>query len=703
MRRFFYNLLFILCVLLAQTGWSKVFPSEFNAGRNQLIAYILSHQLPARHFSHEPFDDTLSKVAFDLYIRQLDPRKRFLLQSDVDQLQAFAEHIDDELKRGRIILADAGAELLNDRIRLVKGFLDTLLDQKIDINKDEYLEADPEKITFPKTSRDLQERWRKIIKMMVLDTYFEQFEQELEKTNQKEDTPIPFPTEDQLEKAVEKVRTRTRRSMDRLLSQTRQDHYNRFFDAVARSFDPHTNYMPPTSKEDFNIHMSGSLEGIGAMLREEDGLIKVVRIMPGSGAERQGELAAEDTILTVREKDGDAVEISDMRIREAVSYIRGPKGTEVILGVQKPDGSKKTISIMRDVVRLEETYVKSTVLATESNNKIGYLRIPSFYRDFAAAANDKKGRNVTDDTRSELQKLKEQDVVGIILDLRNNGGGALGDAVNISGLFLPGGPVVQVKNSQGVISVLQDEDPTTIYDGPLIILVNQFSASASEILAAALQDYGRALIIGGSHTHGKGTVQAVLDMNSNLPLLQMKRYDDLGALKLTVQKFYRINGDSTQSKGVTPDLVVPSLLDYLESGEQFMDNPLPWDKVEDVGYDRWQGPHFDVQTVRQEGMQWVVNSPQFQEIRREVDQAKERKEQTQVTISFQAMRKEREELEKNRQQAMQAGLLAGTEADDDREGDIPLSEEIKNDPFVQISLFLQGTKSLTQASVSEAH
>ena len=259
------------CVLLVQPSWAKVFPAEFNAGRNQLIAYILSHQLPAQHFSHEPFDDSLSRVAFDLYIRQLDARKRFLLQSDVEQLQAFADHIDDELKRGRIILADAGAQLLNDRIRQVQGFIDELLDQPVDLNREEYLEGDTEKIAWPRDAEELKQRWRKIVKMQILDACFDQSKKDGEPADSDTYIPVPFPSNERIQEATEKVRDRVHRSLDRLATQSRQDHYNRYFDAVARAFDPHTSYMPPTSKEDFNIHMSGSLEGIGALLREDDG------------------------------------------------------------------------------------------------------------------------------------------------------------------------------------------------------------------------------------------------------------------------------------------------------------------------------------------------------------------------------------------------------------------------------------------------
>jgi carboxyl-terminal processing protease len=678
-----------------------VFPVEFNAGRNQLIAYILSHQLPTQHFSHEPFDDSLSRAAFDLFIRQLDPRKRFLLQSDIDQLTAFADHIDDELKRGRIVLADAGAEILNDRIRQVQKFIDPLIDQGFEFSKEDFLEGDPKKTAYAKDANALQQRWHKILKMQILDDYLDDLDDFKKKSPEKPVDSSASKFTERITVATEKVRKRAHRSLDRLLKQTRQDHYNRYFDTVARAFDPHTTYMPPTSKEDFNIHMSGSLEGIGALLREDDGMIKVVRIIPGSAADRQGQLKGEDIILAVSETDGEPVEITDMRIRDAVSYIRGPKDTEVKLTVQKPDGARMVISITRDVVQLEETYVKSTTLNSNDNKNIGYLRIPSFYRDFAAAGNGKKGRNATADTEIELKKMMQKDIQGLILDLRNNGGGALSDAVLISGLFLPGGPVVQVKNSEGMVRVLEDEDPRITYSGPLIVLVNQFSASASEILAAALQDYGRALVIGGKHTHGKGTVQALLDMNRNLPLLQLKKYEDLGALKLTIQKFYRINGGSTQFKGVEPDLIVPSLLDNLESGEQYMDNSLPWDQVENVGFDNWQGPRFDVTAAKVQGGEWIKTNKQFQQIKEEAKRTKKRMEKTQLAIDLEGMKQEREELAMAREKARKAGLLNEEANDEKPKKEIPLDKQLEDDPFVQVSLFLLGDKGTTNQVLTQ--
>ncbi|RWX49410.1 carboxyl-terminal processing protease, partial [Candidatus Electrothrix marina] len=490
--------------------------------------------------------------------------------------------------------------------------------------------------------------------------------------------------------AKKTVQKKTDAYLERLLKVARQEHYNRYFDAVARSFDPHTNYMAPTSKEDFDIHMSGSLEGIGALLREDDGHIKVVRVIPGSAAEAQGQLQAEDVIMSVSEKDGEPVDISSMSIREAVSYIRGPKGTEVRLTVTRADGARLVIPIVRDVVKLEETYVKSTVIKDEKGGKIGYVKIPSFYRDFSAGRLGRDGRNVTDDTRSELNKLKKEGINGIILDLRNNGGGSLSDAVDVSGLFLSEGPMVQVKNSQGVIRVLEDKDRDVVYDGPMIVLINQFAASASEIFAAAMQDYGRALVVGGAHTHGKGTVQALLDMNRNLPLLHLKKYDDLGALKVTIQKFYRVNGSSTQYKGVVPDVVLPSMLDYLETGEQYMDNSLPWDTVEEVAHPFWHGSRFDLERVQEQSRNYVAKSKRFQKIKEESLKAKKRKEETEVPVFLAGVIKERKELEEARKEAREAGVLADEEDEDDpeKDGEKTLDEKLAHDLYVDLAVFL---------------
>ena len=689
---------FAVCLVLLSLSppvHGKAVPAQFDAGRNRLIAYMLSHQLTAQHFAHKSLDE-ISVAAFDLYLRQLDPRKRFLLQEDVAKLQVYANQIDDELRRGKVILPDEGITLFNKRVAEVVELTKELLAAGFDPNQQEYLEFDPKKIEYAATVADLRDRWRRILKMQVLETYLDLQQQEQKKNGGAPPPAAPppaCPDPERWAKAVDKVREKNEHALGRLLEETQQDHYDRFFDAVARAFDPHTNYMAPTSKEDFDIQMSGSLEGIGALLKEEDGYIKVVRIIPGSAAERQGGLKAEDTILGVAEKGKDPVDMTDMRIREAVSYIRGPKGSEIILSVLKPDGAKKVIPITRDVVQIEETYVKSDVLDDGRGNRIGYIRIPSFYRDFEASGAISKVRNVTDDFRNDLYRLTQKKVGGVIIDLRDNGGGSLSDAVTISGLFLPGGPVVQVKNAQGEVKILEDTDKGVLYEGPVIVLVNKFSASASEILAAALQDYGRALIVGGDHTHGKGTVQSIVDMNRNLPLLHRKKYEDMGALKVTIQKFYRINGESTQFKGIEPDVVVPTILDYLKSGEKHLDYPLPWDKVEPVGFNRWTNTPLKAETARRIGEQWVATTPEFARIREKTVKAKERSESTKLAVYLEGIEKERKELaaltaDEGQGEAYLTELGADHYTGEGGKSPPPLREQLNKDPYVQLAVFL---------------
>jgi len=701
----FISSLLLAFLLTGVSAYGKVMPVEFDRGRNRLIAAMLRSQLSAQHFDHKPFDEKMSKEAYKLYLSQLDPKKQFLLASDVHELDQFADRIDDEISNGHITLPDAGMKLLNKRVEKMAGVVREIMTAGFSPDKEDYLQTDPDKLTAPADEAELRDRWRRSLKLEVLDSYLDAVEKE-NKKREKEGKPLLNAESGQIDKtlwaeAMKIVEKKTGAYLERLLRVPRQEHYNRYFDAIARSFDPHTNYMAPTSKEDFDIHMSGSLEGIGALLREDDGHIKVVRVIPGSAAEAQGQLQAEDIIMSVSERDGEPVDISSMTIREAVSYIRGPKGTEVRLTVSRPDGTRLVIPIIRDVVRLEETYVKSTVIKDNKGGKIGYIKIPSFYRDFSAGRLGNDGRNVTDDTRAELNKLKKEEINGLILDLRNNGGGSLSDAVDVSGLFLPDGPMVQVKNSEGVIRVLEDKDRDVVYDGPMIVLINQFAASASEIFAAAMQDYGRALVVGGAHTHGKGTVQALLDMNRNLPLLHLKKYDDLGALKVTIQKFYRVNGSSTQYKGVVPDVVLPSMLDYLETGEQYLDNSLPWDTVKEVAHPLWHGAHFDLETAKAQSRNYVAKNERFRKIREESLKAKKRKEETRVPVYLAGVIKERKELEQARKEAEEAGVLADEEDEDnpEQEAEKSLDEKLSHDLYVDLAVFLMENSKTVELAV----
>lgn len=655
--RNFLALSLLLC-FLCPTAISNASSGENGKAdqkRNGFIGYLLSKQLPALHFSDKVINDELAGAAFHLYIKRLDYQKRFLLKKDVEQLAAFAPYIDDNLANGRITLPDTGYDIFNEKIDLVQKAAEAMLANNtvkisadtgvllvgnFDVRKKESYETDPEKTDFSENMSELKERWRKILKAQVIAQYLdlveEQEKSKEEKVEKKGEVAL-------WQEALTKVNKRNKTFFLRLRQENLQDHYDRFFDCVARAFDPHTNYIPPAGKEQFDISMRGSLEGIGALLREDDGFIKVIRIIPGSASARQGTLKAEDIILQVAQDKEEPVDITDMRLRDAVRLIRGPKGKAVTLTVKKFDGSTQVIKIVRDVVQIEETFVKSTVFESAGGVKTGYIYIPSFYRDFEGTRNGSKGRNSTDDTLKEIVELKKQHVNGIVLDLRDDGGGALIDAVDIAGLFVKSGPVVQVKNSFGDKRILSDTDEKEYYDGPLVVLVNKFSASASEIVAAALQDYRRAVIVGGKHTHGKGTVQTIIDLNENIPLLHMNKYDDLGALKVMIQKFYRVNGSSTQYKGVEPDIFLPNLFEHVKSGERYLDYSLPWDSIEPIKFTPWKDKPFDLVTLRRLSQERVDKDDGFKTIAEEAIKAADRAEHSVMPIDLDDMRNQRQE------------------------------------------------------------
>jgi carboxyl-terminal processing protease len=649
------------------------------AARAKLLSYILRDQLNRHHYSSKAIDDELSKAAFDLYLKQLDSQKRFLLQADVTRLGAFSTRIDDEINSGRIELPGIGARLLDARVGQVRTMVRELLAVDFDFSVPEYIETDPDKLEFCADERQLRERWRLSLKYQVLNRYLDMLEEEEKSTAGAKGQPETA--------SQEKARGRVLKSyeelFERMLSEKAATHLDRYFNAVTRAFDPHTNYMPPTQKEDFDISMRGSLEGIGATLKEEDGFIKVVTIIPGSPAAREGRLQAEDVILKVAEGAAEPVDITDTRIRDAVSLIRGPKGSEVRLSVRKPDGSKLVVPIIRDVVQIEDTFVKGTTLLDEQSGKTyGYIKIPSFYRDFAETRHGGSGRNSTDDLRAELKKLTDRKIEGLVLDLRNNGGGALTDAVGIAGLFIETGPVVQVRNSNGKVHVLRDDDPAVDYDGPLVVLVNQFSASASEILAGALQDYGRAIIIGSEHTHGKGTVQAMVDLDRNAMLPNMERFKPLGALKVTIQKFYRVSGDSTQYRGVIPDIILPDRMQHLKSGEQHNDHSLPWDSIRGTSYRRSPLSAAEMAAVREASQRRVKSSEDFASIRKDADLSRQRSERTRQPLQLQEVRRERAELRQMDQRARAHGqMLLGEETAAEGDRDKDWIKKLDEDPY----------------------
>jgi carboxyl-terminal processing protease len=542
-----------------------------------ILMKAVNASLQGAHYDPAVINDEFSEKAFKLYLKNLDANKRLLSKSDMKQLDKFEKEIDDEIKNGTYNLFNASLKLVNKQTTLTEQFFEDILAQPFDFNINEEVDFD-EEIPYAKNDKELKDRWRKYLKYSVLTKlYTDQLAQE--KAEEKSDTvftPKPFDT---LEYNARKSVLKTHRDYySRLKRLERKDRLSMYINSITGVYDPHTNYFPPADKENFDIQMSGQLEGIGAQLQEKDGYIKITNIIPGGPSSLQGDLQANDLILKVKQEGGEAVNIVDWRIDDAVKIIRGKKGTKVTLTVRKPDGAEQDITITRDVVILEETYAKSLLLNDKDNVKTGYIYLPSFYADFR----NPRGRFSWKDVKAEVEKLKTAGVKGIILDLRSNGGGSLDDVVKMGGLFIDEGPIVQVKEKGRKPQVLADRYAGAEWDGALVIMINEFSASASEIMAAAMQDYGRAVIVGSSSSHGKGTVQRFLNLNQTI---RNKNIPDLGSIKLTIQKFYRINGDATQLKGVSSDILLPDNYMYIKTGEKEQDYPMAWDQIESASYD----------------------------------------------------------------------------------------------------------------------
>jgi carboxyl-terminal processing protease len=613
--------------------------------REMVLGNILKGALENMHLSNKQIDNGLSDNAFKVYLERLDYGKQFLLQSDVKALQKYKREFDDMLVSGTLTILDSSSELMNKRIGEIEKHVETLLSNPLNYSKKESIETDPKKRNFLANEKELYAHWDRLMKYEVMSRIVDTKEEQNglatdEKGNKKKPKSEKKMTEVEIEKdARSKVLKSYKKIFARLVNEKRSDKLDKFYNAITKVFDPHTNYLIPEEKEDFDIDMSGKLEGIGAILREENSYIKVEKIVPGSASWKTKEVEAEDIILKVGQGKEEPIDVVDMSLRDAVKLIRGKKGTEVRLTLKKPNGLIKVVPITRDVVEIDESYVKGTILELAPNKtKIGYINVPKFYRDF----NDRSGRNVTDDTRKEIVRMNKEGVAGLIVDLRNNGGGALEDARMISGLFIEKGPIVQVKAHTGAVDVLTDTDATIDFKKPTIVLINRFSASASEIVAAALQDYERAVIVGGEFSHGKGTVQAVVDLDGYVSPMA-KSYSPLGALKITIQKFYRVNGSSTQYKGVTPDIILPDQFSHLESGEKFLDYSIPWGEVKPVKFEKWKNK-LDLNKLRANSAERVKKDEKFAHLNDTMKWYKEQKARTKRSLKMDDFEKERKDI-----------------------------------------------------------
>jgi carboxyl-terminal processing protease len=573
--------------------------------KDETLMKVLVQGLNNSHYAPYELNDDFSRRVWDLHIKRLDFNKRFFTQSDIDQLKQFETTIDDNVKAANYIYFDKAEAIFTQRMAMVKNFYKEILTQRFDFNEKEEVELEPENMAWAANEAGLKDRWRKLLKWNVLSRVATELDNQ---ENGKAKGEIKT-----LEQLEEEARIKVMKQYDdwahRMEKQDRNDRRDAFLNAIANTYDPHTGYFPPEDKENFDIQMSGKFEGIGATLQDKDGYIEVSNIVPGSASYRQGELEAGDVILKVAQASGEPVDIVDMAIDDAVKLIRGAKGSEVRLTVRKEDGSTKVISIIRDMVVLEETYAKSAVIKSKQvPDGYGYIKLPKFYADFS----DRSGRNCATDVALEIEKLKKQNIQGLVIDLRNNGGGSLADVVKMAGLFIERGPIVQVRSRYGSPQVLEDTDARVQYDGPLVIMVNSGSASASEILAAAMQDYRRAIIV-GTPTYGKGTVQRFIDLD-NFINGNTEEVKPLGSIKMTTQKFYRINGGATQLRGVTPDVLLPDAYVYIDRGEREEDYTMPWDEIAAVPYKTGNVSPGDLKRLRDESSQRIAKDPVFTKV-----------------------------------------------------------------------------------------
>ncbi len=582
MKKNYKILLVVLTLSIALLGFS-LFPSkkESDPEKDKLLIELLTFVIEKGHYNPAAIDDNFSKGVYKDYLNALDPSKRFFLQSDIDEFAKYETQIDDQILNKELSFFELTYSRLMQRMEESKSYYKDALANPFDYNADETFNADYEKLPYCKSTKELKERWRLQVKLSALSTLVEK--QKLEEDKKKDAEAGKNYTPKSFEQMEKESRESTLSSLNDNFSfikdLDREDWFSIYINAISSRFDPHTSYFAPNEKERFDLSMSGKLEGIGARLQKKNDFTEVSELISGGPAWRGKQLESGDVILKVAQGDAEPVDVVGMRLDDVVKKIKGPKGTEVRLTVKKQDGTIKVITIIRDEVEIEETYVKSSVVEKDGY-KYGIIYLPKFYIDFE----DQNSRDAGKDVAIEVERLKKEGVQGIVMDVRDNGGGSLKTVVDIAGLFIEQGPIVQIKSAAGKKEVLYDRDAKVQWDGPLVVMINEFSASASEILAAAIQDYKRGVVIGSKQSYGKGTVQNVIDLNQ---FVRGSTYGDLGALKTTTQKFYRINGGSTQLEGVKSDIAIPDKYAYLKMGERDIDNAMPWDKIDPANYNIW--------------------------------------------------------------------------------------------------------------------
>ena len=629
----------LLSVFVAAASCSFT-TKEFNdPDKDKLLLDLISYVLQKGHYDSREINDAFSVAVYSDFINNLDPLKRYFLASDIEDFSAYETEIDDQIKNKDLTFFSLVYNRFSQRIEETKGMYESILDVPFDYDKAEVIDVNYDDLEYVSSKKEMSERWRWQLKFSSISSYYDLVEEKNTSEERKKDAAskgeVYKPSDNEnlsLAEMEDKSRESTRTSLTEYFDFTddleRKDYFAIFLNTIVEEFDPHTNYFAPPDRDRFDLQMSGKLEGIGARLQKKNDYINVIEIISGGPAWRGEHVEVGDVILKVRQDDEkDAVSIVGMRIDDAVKLIKGPKGSKVILTMKRVDGTIEDEVITRDVVEIAETWAKSAVIE-KKDKKYGLINLPSFYFDME----NYRERNAASDVKSEIERLKEAGIEGLVLDLRNNGGGSLRAAVDMGGLFIKNGPIVQVASNGEDKEVLKDRSNKTEWDGPLVIMVNSLSASASEILAAAMQDYKRAIVIGSKQTYGKGTVQNMIDLNQ---WLRKNDLGDMGALKLTTQKFYRVNGGSTQLEGVKSDVVMPDRYSYIEVGERDYDNPLPYDKIEPAEYDIWEGSS-DFKEIIDKSKARMAISEQLKLIDENANWIKTKRDEMEVNLNYNA-------------------------------------------------------------------
>ncbi|MEL6867554.1 MAG: carboxy terminal-processing peptidase [Bacteroidota bacterium] len=628
--------IFFSFLAIALLVGAAYYPLGDTSEKETILMHTILGGLNQLHYDPKSIDDELSDQVYDLYLDRIDGGRRWLTERDVKQLAKHRLLLDDEANAGSYVFFDQSVEVLKTALDKTQEYYQQILAKPFDFTKDEKVELDGEKKPFAKNDKQLYEYWRKALKYETLQRLTNKLEEQKEKEDEEQKD---FTT---LEKEAREAVLETFDDWyKRLEKRRRSDYLSNYLNAFTNVFDPHSGYYQPKDKENFDIGMSGTLEGIGARLQTDGDYTKIVSIVAGGPAWKGKELEENDLIMRVsQEGEEEGTDVTGFLLDDVVKLIRGKKGTKVRLTVKKVDGSVEDITITRDVVILEEGYAKSVILDFPGKaTNIGYIKLPRFYADF----NRRGGSSCAKDIAKELEKLQDENVNGVILDLRNNGGGSLRDVVTMSGLFIEKGPIVQVKSRSRRPEVLEDEDSRVQYGGPLIVMVNSFSASASEILAAALQDYGRAVIVGSKSTFGKGTVQRFFDLDQ--AIRGNESIKPLGEVKMTIQKFYRVDGGSTQLRGVRPDIVLPDRYHFFDIGEQENEYPIEWTEIAPVMYSQNVVDIENLDKVKAASEERISKNETFQKVLQNARRLKELSDQTMYTLNFEAYNADKEQRE----------------------------------------------------------